>query len=72
VRTLVPQMSQVLLLVFDECHHAKAKHPYSRIMQLFYHSHVGGAGAEAPRAVVGWGMCVQGRAASLAAAPLVN
>ncbi|KAL4418837.1 hypothetical protein ABPG77_001500 [Micractinium sp. CCAP 211/92] len=31
-------LSQIHLLCFDEAHHAKARHPYNRIMQQFYHS----------------------------------
>ncbi|KAL1922179.1 uncharacterized protein VTP21DRAFT_9718 [Calcarisporiella thermophila] len=30
------KMSQVSLIVFDECHHAKKRHPYSLIMSEFY------------------------------------
>ena len=32
-----PQMSQIHLLVFDEAHHCKKRHPYCRIMEEFYH-----------------------------------
>ncbi|KAL4860046.1 Endoribonuclease Dicer 1 [Chlorella vulgaris] len=34
-----PQMCEIHLLVFDECHHCTSNHPYNRIMQTFYHSH---------------------------------
>lgn len=36
----VAQMSQIHLLIFDECHHARSRHPYNRIMQQFYHAQV--------------------------------
>ena len=36
----VTQMSQIHLLIFDECHHARSRHPYNRIMQQFYHAQV--------------------------------
>ena len=35
-RTPFVQMEQINLLIFDECHHAKKKHPYNRIMLEFY------------------------------------
>lgn len=35
-------MHQIHLLIFDECHHARSRHPYNRIMQQFYHAQVGG------------------------------
>lgn len=31
------KMGSVGLLILDECHHAVKKHPYSLIMQEFYH-----------------------------------
>lgn len=31
-------LKQCNLLIFDECHHARAQHPYVSIMQEFYHS----------------------------------
>jgi endoribonuclease Dicer len=31
------KMASVGLLILDECHHAVKKHPYSLIMQEFYH-----------------------------------
>lgn len=37
-------MHQIHLLIFDECHHARSRHPYNRIMQQFYHAQVGAWG----------------------------
>ena len=31
------QLKEILLLIFDECHHTKKSHPYNLIMQEFYH-----------------------------------
>ncbi|KAF9583828.1 Dicer-like protein 1, partial [Lunasporangiospora selenospora] len=31
------QMKQIALLIFDECHHARKNHPFSCIMEEFYH-----------------------------------
>lgn len=43
-------MSQIHLLIFDECHHARSRHPYNRIMQQFYHAQV-----RVARVAAGWG-----------------
>lgn len=31
-------MNQLALIVFDECHHARKKHPFNCILQEFYHT----------------------------------
>ena len=31
------QMSEVALMILDECHHCKKKHPANLIMQQFWH-----------------------------------
>lgn len=33
---LLLQMSDIGLLIFDECHHTHSNHPYNQIMQDFY------------------------------------
>ncbi|GMH46000.1 hypothetical protein BSKO_13964 [Bryopsis sp. KO-2023] len=40
-------MRKIALICFDECHHARKKHPYNLIMQEFYH--VGAAQEELPK-----------------------
>ncbi|KAM0750653.1 hypothetical protein T439DRAFT_347998 [Meredithblackwellia eburnea MCA 4105] len=41
-------LDRVSLLIFDEGHHARNKHPYNVILQLFYHP-LKGQGVELPR-----------------------
>ncbi|MQL91411.1 hypothetical protein Taro_024007 [Colocasia esculenta] len=42
-------MGMIKLLVFDECHHAKGRHPYACIMTEFYHRQLGIQSAILPR-----------------------
>ena len=38
LRHSIRSMSEIALIVFDECHHATKNHPYNRIMTEFYFS----------------------------------
>jgi hypothetical protein len=35
--TAAAQLSDINLLILDECHHSQKNHPYRRIMVEFYH-----------------------------------
>lgn len=42
-------LDTIRLLIFDECHHARKKHPYALIMHEFYHRINDGNGTNLPR-----------------------
>ncbi|RAL54473.1 hypothetical protein DM860_001601 [Cuscuta australis] len=43
------KIEMIKLLIFDECHNARGKHPYSCIMKEFYHSHLQSGNVQLPR-----------------------
>ncbi|XP_059435828.1 endoribonuclease Dicer homolog 2 isoform X1 [Corylus avellana] len=43
------KLSMIKVLIIDECHHARGKHPYACIMTEFYHRQLGSAGSDLPR-----------------------
>ncbi|CAH9091576.1 unnamed protein product [Cuscuta epithymum] len=43
------KIDMIKLLIFDECHNARGKHPYSCIMMEFYHSQIQSRNVQLPR-----------------------
>ncbi|RAL54301.1 hypothetical protein DM860_001429 [Cuscuta australis] len=43
------KIEMIKLLIFDECHNARGKHPYSCIMREFYHCQLQSINVELPR-----------------------
>ncbi|XP_042383496.1 endoribonuclease Dicer homolog 2a-like [Zingiber officinale] len=43
------KLSDIKLIIFDECHHARGRHPYACIMMEFYHRHLESLSCELPR-----------------------
>ncbi|ESQ49771.1 hypothetical protein EUTSA_v10019898mg [Eutrema salsugineum] len=42
-------LNMIKVLIVDECHHAKGKHPYACIMREFYHQELNSASCNVPR-----------------------
>uniref|UniRef100_A0A2N9FEH6 Uncharacterized protein n=1 Tax=Fagus sylvatica TaxID=28930 RepID=A0A2N9FEH6_FAGSY len=42
-------LSMIKVLIFDECHHTRGKHPYACIMTEFYHRQLHSAKSDIPR-----------------------
>ncbi|KAK6775177.1 hypothetical protein RDI58_026178 [Solanum bulbocastanum] len=43
------QMDMIKVIIFDECHNARGKHPYASIMKEFYHHQLTRENAQLPR-----------------------
>nr|XP_017225094.1 PREDICTED: endoribonuclease Dicer homolog 2-like isoform X3 [Daucus carota subsp. sativus] len=43
------KLETIRILIFDECHHARRRHPYACIMTEFYHHHVKANDLQLPR-----------------------
>ncbi|KAJ9703323.1 hypothetical protein PVL29_004924 [Vitis rotundifolia] len=43
------KLDMIKVLIFDECHHARGKHPYACIMKEFYHGQVRSNNSNLPR-----------------------
>ncbi|XP_059442582.1 endoribonuclease Dicer homolog 2-like isoform X2 [Corylus avellana] len=43
------KLSMIKVLIIDECHHARGKHPYACIMMEFYHRQLSSARSNPPR-----------------------
>ncbi|NP_001316343.1 endoribonuclease Dicer 2d isoform X3 [Solanum lycopersicum] len=43
------QMGMIKVIIFDECHNARGKHPYASIMMEFYHRQLTRENAQLPR-----------------------
>ncbi|KAG5574723.1 hypothetical protein H5410_054857 [Solanum commersonii] len=43
------QMDMIKVIIFDECHNARGKHPYASIMMEFYHHQLTRENAQLPR-----------------------
>ncbi|XVE75158.1 hypothetical protein DITRI_Ditri12bG0072900 [Diplodiscus trichospermus] len=43
------KINMIKVLIFDECHHARGKHPYASIMKEFYHRQLEAGVSDLPR-----------------------
>ncbi|KOM37874.1 hypothetical protein LR48_Vigan03g125600 [Vigna angularis] len=43
------KLNMIKVLIMDECHHARGKHPYARIMTEFYHHQLQSGSSDLPR-----------------------
>ncbi|CAH2055216.1 unnamed protein product [Thlaspi arvense] len=43
------RLNMIKVLIVDECHHARGKHPYACIMREFYHKELNSASSHVPR-----------------------
>ncbi|KAL0382577.1 UNVERIFIED_CONTAM: Endoribonuclease Dicer2 [Sesamum calycinum] len=62
------RLEQVKVLIFDECHNARGKHPYACIMTEFYHRELASSTLQLPRVFGMTASPIKAKASSSAAA----
>ncbi|KAK4380892.1 Endoribonuclease Dicer2 [Sesamum angolense] len=62
------RLDQVKVLIFDECHNARGKHPYACIMTEFYHRELASSTLQLPRVFGMTASPIKAKASSSAAA----